>query len=451
MTQFLPTYDLATETGRDAFDARLDRLRRSATVTGDFHRIAAELIEDTRQRGDAAIVEHMRRFTDPTFDADRMRVAPELMADADQQLRAEQPDLSTTIDRAITHVTEYQRHLVPADAEPVTIAGAELGMRWTPISPAGLLVPGGSATLFSTLIMLAVPAIAAGVKPDDLTVVSPPPTIKGDAPTGDAKPDISPITLAVAHRLGLSNVYRIGGPPAVAALALGTETVDPVSLIAGPGHPVVQAAKLQMAGTVGIDGYYGASEIVTVADGTADPSCIAADLLAQAEHDPGKCFLIAWEPGVIDAIEAELAGQLPRRQRIDAIMAGLANESCAVLCDSRDAAAELVDRLAAEHVNLAVADPKAFLATVQHGGEFFLGDATPVAAGDYYAGPSHCLPTGTTARFTSGVSVYTFLKRSGVVGYPAGMPTQAIADIAAMATAEGLDAHAASVQQRHRG
>ncbi|MEM0915106.1 MAG: histidinol dehydrogenase [Planctomycetota bacterium] len=454
-TRLLPTYDLSTGDGVAAFDTRLDRLRRSATVAGDFHRIAAELIEDTGQRGDTAIVEHMRRFTDPTFTADQMRVAPDVMADADQQLRAEQANLSAAIDRAIAHVAEYQRHLVPADAEPMTIAGAELGMRWTPISPAGLLVPGGSATLFSTLIMLAVPAIAAGVSPDDITVVSPPPTIKGDADgvgtTGDAKPDISPITLAVAHRLGLSKVYRIGGPPAVAALALGTETIDPVSLIAGPGHPVVQAAKLQMAGTVGIDGYYGASEIVTVADSTADPSCIAADLLAQAEHDPGKCFLIAWEPGVIDAIEAELAKQLTQRQRIDAIKAGLANESCAVLCDSRDAAAELVDRLAAEHVNLAVTDPRAFLAQVQHGGEFFLGDTTPVAAGDYYAGPSHCLPTGTTARFTSGVSVYTFLKRSGVVGYPDGMPAQAIADIATMAEAEGLDAHAASVQQRHRG
>ncbi|MEM9252811.1 MAG: histidinol dehydrogenase [Planctomycetota bacterium] len=450
----LPTYDLATDAGRDAFDARLDRLRRSATVAGDFHRIAAELIEDTRQRGDAAIVEHMRRFTDPTFAADRMRVPPEVMAEVDQQLRAEQANLSAAIDRAIAHVTEYQRHLVPADAEPMTIAGAELGMRWTPIAPAGLLVPGGSATLFSTLIMLAVPAIAAGVKPDDIAVVSPPPTIKPGSDTSEIShqtSDISPITLAVAHRLGLSKVYRIGGPPAVAALALGTETIDPVSLIAGPGHPVVQAAKLQMAGTVGIDGYYGASEIVTVADSTADPSCIAADLLAQAEHDPGKCFLIAWEPGVIDAIEAELGKQLPRRDRIEAIKAGLANESCAVICDSRDAAAELVDRLAAEHVNLAVADPQAFLAQVQHGGEFFLGDATPVAAGDYYAGPSHCLPTGTTARFTSGVSVYTFLKRSGVVGYPGGMPAQAIADVAAMAEAEGLDAHAASVQQRHRG
>jgi len=440
----LPTYDLVTADGVAAFDARLDRLRNSAGASGEFHRIAAELIDDTRQRGDDAIVDHMRRFTDPGFTADRMRVAPEVMAKANNELSQHQPDLSNAIDRAIANVTEYQRHLMPQDAEPVTIAGAELGMRWTPIAPVGLLVPGGSATLFSSLIMLAVPALAAGIPPEAITVVSPPPTAKPNTPPGD----ISPITLAVAHRLGLTRVFRIGGPPAVAALAYGTDTIAPVNLIAGPGHPVVQAAKLQLAGTVGIDGYYGASEIVTVADQTASPARVASDLLAQAEHDPGKCFLLAWQKDVIANIQAELDIQLPKLTRIDAIKRALADESCAVLCDSPAAAAALVDRLASEHVNLAVADPRAFLEQVTHGGEFFLGDATPVAAGDYYAGPSHTLPTGTTARFTSGVSVYTFLTRSGVVAYPHGMPDQAVNDIAAIAAAEGLDAHAASVQRR---
>ncbi|MEM6332685.1 MAG: histidinol dehydrogenase [Planctomycetota bacterium] len=449
MAKLLATYDLSTPDGGALFEQRLARLASSAGVSGEFHRIAAELIADTRERGDAAIVEHMRRFTDPGYAAERMVVAQEAMAEADGWLSRERPELSAAIDRAIGHVTEYQRHLVPEDDAGVEIGGARLGLRWTPIAPAGLLVPGGSATLFSSLVMLAVPALAAGLKPDEISVVTPPPTIKGDAPAADAKrPDISPITLAVAHRLGLTKVYRVGGPPAVAALAYGTETIAPVNLIAGPGHPVVQAAKLQVGGTVGIDGYYGASEIVTVADATADPSRIAADLLAQAEHDPGKCFLIAWEPGVIDAVQAEVARQFGGLSRQAAVAAALADESCAVLCDGPGAAAELVDRLAAEHVNLAVADPEAFLATVRHGGEFFLGDTTPVAAGDYYAGPSHALPTGTTARFTSGVSVYTFLKRSGVVGYPDGMPRQAIDDIAAMAEAEGLDGHAASVRAR---
>jgi histidinol dehydrogenase len=452
----LPTYDLANDAGVAAFDDRLDRLRNSASASGEFHRIAAELIDDTRQRGDDAIVDHMRHFTDPGFTPDRMRVPPEVMADAEATLRRDQPDLSAAIDRAIDHVTAYQRHLLPVDAEPITIAGAELGLRWTPISPVGLLVPGGSATLFSSLIMLAVPALAAGVAPDAITVVSPPPTVRPDRTdprsplTAHASPDISPITLAVAHRLGLSRVFRIGGPPAVAALAHGTDTIDPVDLIAGPGHPVVQAAKLQLAGTVGIDGFYGASEIVTVADATADPVRIASDLLAQAEHDPGKCFLIAWDADVIANVKAALAAQLPALDRQPAIAAALADDSCAVLCEDARAAAGLVDRLAAEHVNLAVQDPHAFLDTVTHGGEFFLGDAAPVAAGDYYAGPSHTLPTATTARFSSGVSAYTFLKRSGVVAYPDGMPDQAIDDIVAMAQAEGLDAHAASARRRRR-
>ncbi|MEO0586803.1 MAG: histidinol dehydrogenase [Planctomycetota bacterium] len=444
----LPVYKLATREGASAFEQRLARLAASAGVSGEFHRIAAELIADTRERGDVAIVEHMRRFTDPGYAAERMVVAPEAMAEADGWLSRERADLSAAIDRAIGHVTEYQRHLVPKDDGGVEIGGARLGLRWTPIAPAGLLVPGGSATLFSSLIMLAVPALAAGLKPDEISVVTPPPTITGDAPAAGATPDISPITLAVAHRLGLTKVYRVGGPPAVAALAYGTETIAAVNLIAGPGHPVVQAAKLQVGGTVGIDGYYGASEIVTVADASADPARIAADLLAQAEHNPGKCFLIAWERGVIDAVQAEVARQFDGLSRQAAMAAAMADESCAVLCDGPATAAELVDRLAAEHVNLAVADSEAFLATVKHGGEFFLGDATPVAAGDYYAGPSHALPTGTTARFTSGVSVYTFLKRSGVVGYPDGMPRQAVEDIAAMAEAEGLDGHAASVRAR---
>ncbi|MEM9416487.1 MAG: histidinol dehydrogenase [Planctomycetota bacterium] len=439
----LPIYDLTLGTMPSGLEQRLAALRGAADADGKWSTIAADLISAVRERGDDAVVEHMQQFTDPAYTAARMRVSTEELAAAEAALSGE---LRGAIERAIANVRAYQTHIKPADAEPVTIAGAELGLRWTPITPVGLLVPGGSAVLFSSLIMLAVPAIVAGVDPRDITVVSPPPYRKAGEPDSGAG-DISPITLAVAHMLGIEKVYRVGGPVAVAALAYGTDTIDPVNFIAGPGHPVVQAAKLRVNGVVGIDAFYGASEIVTVADAACDVPSVAADLIAQAEHDPGKCFLIAWERAVLDAILAEIERQLPERRRCDAIEASFRDASCGLLVKDASAAARWSDRFAAEHVNLAVADPQQFLTQVQHGGEFFLGN-TPVASGDYYAGPSHTLPTDTTGRFTSGVSCITFMKRSGTVAYPSGMPAQAVADIAAMAQAEGLDGHAASVGHR---
>jgi histidinol dehydrogenase len=206
-----------------------------------------------------------------------------------------------------------------------------------------------------------------------------------------------------------------------------------------------------VSGVCGTDGgFYGPSEIVSVADESADPRCVAADLIAQAEHDPGKCFLVAWSRDVIDAIVAELDTQLGQRERIDAIERALTDESAALIVSDEAEATRVADQIAAEHVNLAVAQPDVWLKRLRHGGEFFLGDQTPVAAGDYYAGPSHCLPTGTTARFASGISVHTFLKRSGTVQYHDGLPGEAMDAIARLAELEGLDAHAASVRVRRR-
>jgi histidinol dehydrogenase len=293
--------------------------------------------------------------------------------------------------------------------------------------------------------MLAVPALVAGVDRRAIRIVNPPPTRRGDEPPGD----ISPIVLAACRLLGVETVYRIGGAQAIAALAFGTETVRAVDLIAGPGNVYGQLAKQMVAGIVGTDGgFYGPSEIVTLADESADPRRVASDLIAQAEHDPGKCFLVTWSPDVAHAIVAEVGRQLAERGRSEIIESALEDESAAVIVADEDAAVALADRIAAEHVNLAVAEPERLLARVRHGGEFFLGDGTPVAAGDYYAGPSHCLPTGTTARFASGVSAYTFLKRSGTVYYRDGIPESAIEHIARLAEAEGLDAHAQSARVR---
>ncbi len=438
-----PLYDLATPAGREGFERRLQRLADSAAQTDSrFADAAAANVEAVRTRGDDAIVELERRWTDPDFTADRIRVPGEELHAALKQL---DPQLRDALQRSIEHVTAYQQHVKPTDPNPVSIGDAELGLRWTPVESAGCLVPGGSAVLFSTLIMLAVPAIVAGVDPKNVAAVHPAPYRK----QGEPARDISPIFKAACAMLDIGRVYRIGGAQAVAALAFGTETVQPVAMIAGPGHPVVQHAKALVAGVTGTDnGFYGPSEIVTIADDTADPRRVAADLLAQAEHDPGKCFLVCWDDAVAEAILQQLDEQLPQRSRQQAIVNALRDESCVVLVDSLDAACDVANQLATEHLNLAVANPKTTLKHIKHAGEIFLGDATPVAAGDYYAGPSHCLPTGTTARFTSGVSAYTFLKRTGTVAYPDGMSEQTIADIALLAEAEGLDAHAESARVR---
>lgn len=444
MLGMLPIHDLKTGEGREGFAGIVRDLRASAGVGSGWHEAAAGVVEGVRRRGDAAVVEEMRRWTDSGFSADRIRVTREDLEQAEAGLDGE---MRGALERAIGHVRAYQRHLLPQEVEPIVIDGAELGLRWTAMGSAGLLVPGGSAVLFSTLIMLAVPALEAGVGAEHISVVSPPPTRRG----GEVGGDISAVTLAVCRMLGLTRVYRIGGPAGVAALAFGTESVEPVDFIAGPGHPVVQAAKSLVRGVVGTDGFYGQSEVVVIADDTADPRRVAADLLAQAEHDPGRCYLVAWNRDVIERITLEMERQLPIRKRRPAIERALREWSCGVLAADEDEAATAADRLAAEHVSLAVADPRAWLARLKHGGEFFLGDAAPVAAGDYYAGPSHTLPTGTTARYSGGVSIYTFLKRSGTVCYPNGLPNQAIEDIAWLAEAEGLDGHAHSVRVRGGG
>jgi histidinol dehydrogenase len=440
----LPILDLGQAADRTTWAERLTRLRSTASLESDAAATVSEILEDVRRRGDDAVVDYMRRWTDPDFQADRIRVSAEELAEAEAGL---DPELRAALERSIANVRAYQEHIRPADPAPIELAGAELGLRYMPVDSVGLTVPGGVAVLVSSVIMLAVPAIVAGVPPAQVRVVNPPPTRR----PGERAGDISPVVLACCRMLGIEAVYRIGGAQAVAALAYGTERVEPVSLIAGPGNVYGQLAKQMVSGACGTDGgFYGPSEIVTVADETADPVCVASDLVAQAEHAPGKCFLVSWSRPVIEAIAAELEAQLEKRGRIEAIEASLAEESAALLVGDEDEAAALADTIAAEHVNLAVADPDAWLARLRNGGEFFLGDQTPVAAGDYYAGPSHCLPTGTTARFASGVSVHTFLKRSGTVHYRNGLPEQAIDTIARLAELEGLDAHAASARARGR-
>ena len=440
----LPRFDLQNADDQQRWADRLTALRDTATTSSEAADTVAEIVEDVRTRGDDAVVEYMRRWTDPDFVADRIRVSPD---ELDAALAALDPELRSALETSIANVRTYQQHVMPVAPATIELAGAEVGMRFMPVASAGCCVPGGTAVLVSTLIMLAVPAIVAGVPAASVAAIHPPPTRRPGEPVAD----ISPVVLATCRLLGVETLYRVGGAQGVAALAHGTERIAPVEMIAGPGNVFVQLAKQRVNGVTGTDGgFYGPSEIVTIADETADPACIAADLMAQAEHDPGKCFLVAWSANVIDRVTRELDRQLADRGRAPAIEQALETESAALLVADEDQAAALADEIAAEHVSLAVADPESWLNRLRNGGEFFLGDQTPVAAGDYYAGPSHCLPTGTTARFTSGISVYTFLKRTGTVRYREGMPGRAIDVIDRLATLEGLDAHAASVRVRRR-
>jgi histidinol dehydrogenase len=438
---FLPLFDLAAEKGRNALSAQIERLRPPMGHDSEAARTVAAILADVKAHGDEAVVRYMRKWTDPEFSAARIRVREEELDAAERGL---DPALREALTAAIENVRAYQAHLMPVSPAPITHGGAEMGLRFVPVDSVGLAVPGGRASYPSSVIMLAIPALVAGVDPERTCVVTPPPT-RG---AGEQASDVQPLVLAACKLAGIRHVYRIGGAQAMAALAYGTESVKPVDMIVGPGNNYVQLAKAQLSGLIGSDGFYGPSEILTIADESADPRKVAADLIAQAEHDPGKCFLVSWSREVLDAVLVEIKAQLEQRGRLQALQKALRDESCAVLVADAQQAIEVANRIACEHVSLAVNDPDALLPLIRHAGEILLGDATPMAAGDYWAGPSHCLPTGTTARFTSGLSPYTFLKRVGTIRYREGIPKAAREAIALLAEAEGLDGHAESARVR---
>ena len=435
----IPVWHLSSAADRDSLSARLRRHRLNpadlALARGDLaekERAVQQAIADVAERGDDAVVELARRFDDPGFTREQIRVTPAEMSAAATRVPGM---LMEAIRHAIRQVRAYQQHFLPTDPPPLRRGGVTLGMRFTPIDSAGLYFPGGKAAYPSSLIHLAVPAIVAGV--GKVVVVTPP-----------SRYGKSDVVLATCHELKLEHVCRAGGAAAVAALAFGTPSIPAVEKIVGPGNDYVQLAKRAVSGGVGIDGYLGPSEVLVLADETGHPAFIAADLLAQAEHDPGSCFLLTTTEELARQVVDQIAAQLPERGRRAAIEKSLASDSAVVVDPNLDRLIEVANALAAEHVNLQTRDNPAVLTRLKHAGAVFVGPWSPVAAGDYVAGPSHCLPTNTTARFSSGVSVYEFLKRSSVVEYdPPGIAADARA-VVALATEEHLDAHAASVAKR---
>ena len=391
------------------------------------------IIADVRARGDAALVELSNTFDRAGLTAATLRLTPAEIAAASAACK---PETLKALDVAAARIEAYHRRQLPADESYADENGARLGWRFTPLDSVGLYVPGGTASYPSSVLMNAIPAKVAGVK--RLVMVTP--------ASGGA---INPLSIEAARRAGISEIYRIGGAQAVAALAYGTGTIAAVDKIVGPGNAYVAAAKREVFGHVGIDSVAGPSEILVIADGDNDPEWIAADLLSQAEHDRvAQSILITDDAAFAQKVDAAVAKALALLPRRDIAEASWNDYGAIVVVQKLADAAPLADRIAPEHLELAIADPEGFLPFIRHAGAIFLGRHTPEAMGDYIAGPNHVLPTARTARFSSGLSVLDFVKRSTLLSLTPAAIAALGPDAIALAKAEGLDAHARSVAAR---
>ena len=394
---------------------------------------AKRIIAEVRTRGDAALVELTNTY-------DRANVTVETLALSADEIGASVSAVTAerlgAIETAATRIEAYHKRQLPADERFTDAAGAELGWRWTAVDSVGLYVPGGTAAYPSSVLMNAIPARVAGVK--RIVMVT---------PATDGK--INPLVLAAARRGGVSEIYRIGGAQGVAALAYGTGTIAPVDKIVGPGNAWVAAAKREVFGPVGIDSIAGPSEILVIADNQNDPEWIAADLLSQAEHDASsQSILITDDAAFADKVAAAAERQIALLPRKEIAARSWGDYGGIIVVSTLAEAAPLSDRFAPEHLELAVAEPQGLLAQVRHAGAIFLGRHTPEAMGDYIAGPNHVLPTSRTARFSSGLSVLDFMKRTTLLSLPPAAIQALGPDAIALAEAEGLEAHARSIAAR---
>jgi histidinol dehydrogenase len=410
------------------FAALSEETREAAAEVGEA---VAAILADIRDRGDWALYEYTRRFD--RHEAENLAISPE---EVEAACAACAPDTVAALKFAAERIRAYHDSQKPQDLDWIDASGVRLGARWTPLEAVGLYVPGGTASYPSSVLMNAIPAKVAGV--DRLVMVT---------PTPDGK--INPLVLAAARLAGVDEIYRIGGAQAVGALAYGTKTIRPVDKIVGPGNAYVASAKRQVFGIVGIDSIAGPSEILVVADGANDPAWIAADLLSQAEHGAdSQSILITDDAGFADAVAAAIEAQLETLPRRAIAEASWRRFGAIITVGSMDEAPALVDRIAAEHVELAVAEPEALAKRIRNAGALFLGRYTPEAVGDYVAGPNHVLPTSRAARYASGLGVNDFVKRTTILSCdPASLGRIGPAAIT-LAEAEGLHAHARSVAIR---
>jgi len=422
----------------NADDARFDQdfaalLGTKREEAQDVDDAVAAIIADVRARGDVALIELTAKF-------DRLELAPGRLRFASDEIDAlvarVPPPEHAALELAAGRIRDYHARQMPGDESWTDGAGATLGWRWTPVSAAGLYVPGGLASYPSSVLMNAIPARVAGVGRLAMTV-----------PTPDGA--VNPLVLLAARLAGVDEIYRVGGAQAIAALAWGTESIAPVDKITGPGNAYVAAAKRRVFGRVGIDMIAGPSEILVIADADNDPDWIALDMLSQAEHDESaQAILITTDAGMGAAVARAIEARLETLKRRDIAGASWRDFGAVITVPDLDTAARLADRIAPEHLELCVADPEALAGRITHAGAIFLGQWTPEAIGDYVGGPNHVLPTARSARFSSGLSVMDFLKRTTL----ARMTPEALGAIGpaaeTLAICESLEAHGLSVRAR---
>ena len=425
----------------DARNAGFERefsalLAMKREVSEDVDQVAAAIIADVRARGDVALIDYTERFDKLALTPQALRVTESEIEAAIAACTREQ---LAALETAHARIEAYHLRQKPADSWSRDALGVESGWRWSAVEAVGLYVPGGTASYPSSVLMNAVPAKVAGV--ERLVMVAPTPRGEGN-----------PLVLAAAKLAGINEIYRIGGAQAVAALAYGTATIAPVAKIVGPGNAYVAAAKRRVFGTVGIDMIAGPSEVLVLADADANPDWIAADLLAQAEHDTAaQSILITDDAALADAVERAVEGQLKTLPRAEIAGASWREFGAVVLVETLASAIPLVDRLAPEHLEIIAADAEGLAMRIRNAGAIFLGGHTPEAIGDYVGGSNHVLPTARSARFSSGLGVPDFMKRTSLLK----CDPEALRALAGAATelaeAEGLQAHARSVTIRLNG
>lgn len=421
-----PRGDIVSEAGR----------RKTIEVFGEPlapRQVVERICSDVRTHGLDALLDYTKKLDGFEHTCNTIRVTADELAAAH---RAVEPEFLESVRRIRRNILEFQKAILHQDVRIERPHGGYLRQRYLPLARVGVCVPGGAASYPSTVLMTAVPAQAAGVK--EIAVVAPPTKFGAD----------SPYIRAVCHELGLTELYRIGGAQGVAAMAYGVDGLPRVDKIVGPGNLFVALAKQHVFGDVDIDSIAGPSEVAVVADATARPDFIAADMLAQAEHSPGSSVLLTWDPALPDKVLQELEKQTAVLSRGDLGRAALEEYGLMIVTRDADEACRLADLIAPEHLHLDVADPEPLLDKIPHAGAAFLGHYTPVALGDYAAGPSHVLPTGGTARFANGLTANSFLRSTSVISTTKEGLALLADDVRRLADVEGLTAHRESVDVR---
>ncbi|MDY6899508.1 MAG: histidinol dehydrogenase [Cyanobacteriota bacterium] len=416
--------------------AELQRICERTNDEQVLHKEATvrEVLQAVKRQGDKAVLHYTAEFDNQILKAEELRVTD---SEFDEAYKNISKDLLKGIKLACSKIEAFHRQRIPKSWVNFDDDEVVLGKRYTPIDTAGLYVPGGRASYPSTVLMNAIPAKVAGVA--RRVMVTPP----------GAEKRISPAVLVAAREAGIEEIYRVGGAQAIGALAYGTQTIPKVNVITGPGNIYVTLAKKLVYGTVGIDSLAGPSEILIIADETANPVHVAADLLAQAEHDPmAAAILLTTDAGLAKNVQVALERQLvdhPRRLNTEK---AIAHYGLVVIVESLEVAAQFSNEFAPEHLELEVSDPWKLLPSIRHAGAIFLGHSTPEAVGDYLAGPNHTLPTSGAARYASALGVETFLKHSSIIQYSQTALDKVAGAIDVLATAEGLPSHADSVRRR---